>query len=88
MPARKNRPDKHGVPQIIRLRNYTVSAEENILAQKLIRHESKEPGKDHYVGWPDMDAAESMAKKGFLRKSGLATGCFYLTDLFKRQFQI
>lgn len=88
MPARKNRPDKHGTDKVIKLKNYEISIEENELAKKLIKQEQKEAFKDHYVGWPDMHIAEKMENRGFLRRSTIVTGCFFLTDLFKRQFQL
>lgn len=89
MPARKNNPHKFGVKNTsVRLKDFEISKEEHILAQKLIEWEKKGPFTDHYVGWPDMDVAEKMEKKGFLKRSERATGCFFLTDLFKRQFQM
>lgn len=89
MPARKNNPYKFGVKKdkLIKLKDFEISQEENILAQKLIKWEKDQPFTDHYVEWPDMDVAEQLEHKGFLRRSGIATGCFFLTDLFKRQFQ-
>lgn len=88
MPARKNRPNKHGLPKVCELKDLKISGAENILACKLIRLEAKEPHKDHYVGWPDMNVAETMVKRGLLRESAFATGCFYLTELFRRQFRL
>ncbi len=88
MPARKNNPHKFGVKnKTIAMKDFVLSDEEQAMAQKFIKWEEGEPFKDHYVGWPDMDVAERMEKKGFLKKSDRALGCFFLTDLFKRQFQ-
>lgn len=88
MPARKNRPDKHGLPKVCELKDLKISAAENILACKLIRSEAKEPRKDHYVSWSDMGVADKMVKRGLLRESPFATGSFYLTELFRRQFRL
>lgn len=85
MPARKNRPDKHGSP---RAASHTFQLEEAVrrLALKLVLCEKKEPKCDHYVGWPDMAAAEEMQRRGLLREGQLARGCFYITDKFRELY--
>lgn len=93
MPARRNRPGKHGatstqgrkIPSKLEL-NAVMNAQVRELAIKFIVWERKEPKKDHYVGWPDMDVAEEMQRRGLIKLGGLATGCFYITDLFRTEF--
>lgn len=56
------------------------------LVRKLQTWELKNPKEAHYVGWPDMSAAKRLEKRGYLRESTFATGCFYLTKLFDQDF--
>ena len=79
MPARKNRPDKHGA-----LNNITDG--ERGLVDKLIKCERDSPRHDHYVSWFDMAVAKQLVKKGFLREGGRATGCFLVTEKFHQDF--
>ena len=76
MPARKNRPGKHGD---ILPADQPLDPEETALLRTLEAAERKEPHQDHYVGWPDMHIAKSLAKKGYIVEGRLATGCFFLT---------
>lgn len=91
MPARKNRPDKYGAPKEAHsLLVQLTEAEDNKKFQELAKRvlipaEKKLPGDSHYVGWPDMDTAKKMAKKGLLQEFG-GTGCFNVTPLFKQHF--
>lgn len=93
MPARKNRPDKHGAPKEEHLRiSAQMEAEDTkkfkeLADRVLIKSENKAPGDSHYVGWPDMDTAKKMAKKGLLREHGYS-GCFYVTPQFKQHFNL
>lgn len=85
MPARKNRPGKHGTA--IPVETAIDAAKEGNLARKLMEQESKKPSEAHYVGWMDMETAESMKKKGLLETSPYSPlGCFFLTDLFKKKY--
>lgn len=78
MPARKNRPGKHGgtLPAV-----QPLDPEETALLRTLEAAERKEPRQDHYVGWPDMHIAKRLVKKGYIVEGRRATGCFYLTPL-------
>lgn len=91
MPSRKNRPGKHGAgastkESTVKLRQIDNGHADRALVDKLITWERERPMNDHYVGWPDMDAAERLVKHGYLREGGLATGCFVVTDAFRRNF--
>jgi len=90
MPARKNKPGKFGTSAEAALtpkhRQVEQNSLERALVDKLIVWEGAHPKLDHYIDWADMEAAESLAKKGYLVYGGLATGCFCVTDLFRRTF--
>jgi len=88
--ARKNRPGKFGtdntsVPNA-RLRKLNRSAEVRALVDKIVVWERANPGIEHYIGWPDMDAAERLARDGYLHESPRATGCFHVTSTFRQVF--
>ena len=91
MPARKNRPGKHGVvpqgaPQP-RTKQQLMDAQiERALVDKLIKCERESPMHDHYVSWLDMRAAKQLVKHGYLREGGRATGCFVVTETFRENF--
>lgn len=84
MPARKNKPGKFGTSAASTAP--LPSHLERELVDKLIVSERANPHSDHYVGWPDMDAAEGLVRKGYLVYGGRATGCFCITDLFRHAF--
>ena len=88
MPARKNRPGKHGTSssEALSAKQRQLDSEERGLIDKLCAQERKEPHNDHYVGWPDMGAAERLAKKGYIIEGGRAKGCFCVTPLFRQTF--
>ena len=90
MGARKNRPGKFGtdntsVPNA-RLRKLDRSFEDRALVGKIVVWERAHPGIEHYVGWPDMDAAERLARDGYLHESPRSTGCFQVTIAFRQVF--
>jgi len=89
MPARKNRPGKHGMnsetASTVKERRREATHEERALVDKIIMWERDQPRHDHYVGWPDMDAAERLAKMGYLIEGGVR-GCFFVTDAFRETF--
>lgn len=89
MPARKNRPGKHGTNDTDmpkrKERRLEATYEERALVDKIIQWEREQPRHDHYVGWPDMDAAERLAKLGYLVE-GSVRGCFFITDAFRETF--
>ena len=90
MGARKNRPGKFGtdnasVPNA-RARKLDRSLEDRVLVDKIIAWERAHPGIEHYVGWPDMDAANRLARDGYLFESLRATGCFHVTSAFRQVF--
>lgn len=83
MPARRNRPNKHGTEQPPQL---TADSDERRLVEKLIACESFNPMRDHWVSWLDMAAAKRLVKYGYLREGNRATGCFEVTDAFRQKF--
>lgn len=85
MPARKNRPGKHG-SEGRRSPQLNADSAEQRLVEKLITCERANPTRDHYVDWADMSAAERLIKNGHLREGGQATGCFVVTEKFRRNF--
>lgn len=90
MPARKNKPGKFGTETGTHLvavsdRKRRLALEERSLVDKFIAWEHENPREMHYVGWPDMDAAKRLEKNGYLQE-GHATGCFYITEAFRRTF--
>lgn len=78
MGARKNRPDKF---------RGDVSTGAKFVATRLTcmlkEAERQAPRDSHYVGWPDMNEARALARNGWLEESGVALGCFYVTDKFR-----
>ena len=92
MGARKNRPGKFGTATEAhlhaKLRKIDGVPAERALIYKLLEWERSDRGKDHYVGWPDMEAAESLARQGYLSESAMARGCFHVTEAFRRMFML
>lgn len=90
MPARKNRPHKHGTSgeaaASAKKRQVENNQAERGLVDKFIEWERDHPRHDHYVGWPDMAAAERLVKKGYLIEGTRATGCFHVTETFRQTF--
>lgn len=91
MPARKNRPDKHGhSPRLSNpehtAENYPPTPDELVLIKKLVFWERRNPGSAHYVGWPDMACADHLAKKGLIADDQGARGCFRVLHQFTMRF--
>ena len=82
MGARKNRPDKFrgtGGPAVAK----PFALANTRLTRMLREEERKQPCEVHYVGWPDMDEAKDLAKRGYLTESAFSLGCFSVTDKFR-----
>lgn len=87
MPARKNRPNKHGGARASeRKPDHTLDVELRAFVIKLIIWERKEPRHHHYVGWPDMHLAEELKRRGLLLDDGSAYKCFRLTEQFRTTY--
>lgn len=87
MPARRNRPDKHGkTPATRSPTNQAPRLVRTALIDKFCAWERANPCECHYVGWPDMDEARQLAKRGLLDESPFATGCFWTTPAFREAF--
>lgn len=82
MGARKNRPDKFrgtGGKAMVKASTLVTTR----LVRMLREEEQKHPCESHDVGWPDMDEAKELAKRGYLTASPFALGCFFVTDKFR-----
>lgn len=83
MGARKNRPDKFRG----RGTGSAMVKASTLIITRLVRllreEEQKHPCESHYVGWPDMDEAKALVKRGYLTASQFVLGCFSVTDKFR-----
>lgn len=87
MPARKNRPDKHGkMPTTRPPASQAPRLVRTALIDKICAWERADPLGCHYVGWPDMNEARELARHGLLLESQFATGCFWTTHAFREAF--
>jgi hypothetical protein len=88
MPARKNRPDKHGARGAPPKADFLLEAVIGVgqIVTKLIEYEREHPGYDHDLSWCSPVAVEHLVKCGCLRVGKCALGCFAITDKFRYLF--